>query len=44
VIEQIWPNLLNFASQLVIPDWGGLLALLHVFLLVLVVLIFHRLG
>jgi len=43
VIEQIWTNLLNFASQFVIPDWGGLIALLPVFMLVVVVLIFARL-
>jgi hypothetical protein len=44
VIEQIWSNLLNFASQFVIPDWGGLIALLPVFMLVLVILIFARVA
>jgi plastocyanin len=42
VIEQVWTNLLTFASQFVIPDWGGLIALLPVFMLVIVVLIFAR--
>jgi plastocyanin len=44
VIEQIWSNLLNFASQFVIPDWGGLIALLPVFMLVVVILIFARMA
>jgi plastocyanin len=43
VIEQIWTNLLTFASQFIIPDWGGLISLLPVFMLVLVILIFARL-
>jgi plastocyanin len=42
VIEQIWSNLLTFASQFIIPDWGGLISLLPVFMAVLVVLIFAR--
>jgi plastocyanin len=42
VIEQAWSNLLTWASQFVIPDWGGLIALLPVFMLVLVVLFLAR--
>ena len=38
MIEQAWSSLLQFASQFVIPDWGGLIALLPVFIAVLVVL------
>jgi plastocyanin len=38
MIEQAWSSLLDFASQFVIPDWGGLIALLPVFIAILVVL------
>ena len=38
MIEQAWTSLLDFASQFVIPDWGGLIALLPVFITILVVL------
>jgi plastocyanin len=43
VIEQAWDSLLEFASQFVIPDWGGLILLLPVFMAIAVVLIFARL-
>jgi hypothetical protein len=36
-LNQVWQSLIEFTSQLVIPDWGGLIALLPVFLLVGVV-------
>ncbi len=36
-LEQIWNGLIDFSSKLVIPDWGGLVALLPVFLIVGVV-------
>lgn len=36
-LNQVWDSLLEFTSQFVIPDWGGLVALLPVFLLVGVV-------
>lgn len=42
MLEQAWNSLLEFASQFIIPDWGGLIALLPVFMLVLIVLIFAR--
>ena len=42
MIEQAWDALLDFASQFVIPDWGGLIALLPVFIVILVVLFFAR--
>jgi plastocyanin/uncharacterized membrane protein len=43
VIEQAWSSLLNWASQFIIPDWGGLIALLPVFIAVIVILIIARL-
>ena len=36
-LEQVWNSLLEFTAQFVIPDWGGLVALIPVFLLVGVV-------
>ncbi len=35
-LEQMWNGLLDFTGQLVIPDWGALVGLLPLFLLVLV--------
>jgi plastocyanin len=43
VIEQAWSSLLEFASQFVIPDWGGLILLLPVFMAIVLVLILARL-
>jgi plastocyanin len=43
VIEQAWSSLLEFASQFVIPDWGGLILLLPVFMAIAVALILARL-
>ena len=42
MIEQAWDSFLDFISQFVIPDWGGLIALLPVFITILVVLWFAR--
>jgi plastocyanin len=42
MIEQAWSSFLTFLSQFVIPDWGGLIALLPVFMAVLVILFFAR--
>ncbi len=36
-LEQIWNGIIDFSSKIVIPDWGGLIDLLPVFLVVLVV-------
>ena len=36
-IEKLWNDLLAFTTTLVIPDWGGLIALLPVFVLIGVV-------
>lgn len=36
-LNQVWNSLLEFIAQFVMPDWGGLVALIPVFLLVLVV-------
>jgi len=37
-IQKLWTGILDVMSKLVIPDWGGLIALLPVFLLVGVLL------
>ena len=42
MIQQAWDSFLDFISQFVIPDWGGLIALLPVFITILVVLWFIR--
>ncbi len=42
MIEEIWNGILEFTSQLVIPDWGSLIVLLPVFVSILVVLFFVR--
>ena len=41
MLEDLWTSILEFTSRFVIPDWGGLIALLPVaiFALVLVVLV-----
>ena len=48
MLEDLWTSILEFASQFVIPDWGGLIALLPVaiFALVFVVIVlqFWRLA
>jgi plastocyanin len=48
MLEDLWTSILEFTSQFVIPDWGGLIALLPVaiFALVLVVIVlqFWRIG
>ena len=48
MLEDLWTSILDFPSQFVIPDWGGLIALLPVaiFALVLVVIVlqFWRLA
>jgi hypothetical protein len=36
-LQQMWTGLIDFTSKLVIPDWGSLVALLPVFLVVGVV-------
>ena len=38
MIEDLWSGLINFSAQFVIPDWGGLIQLLPVLLLIPVVL------
>ncbi|HEX5015378.1 MAG TPA: cytochrome c oxidase subunit 4 [Candidatus Limnocylindrales bacterium] len=43
MIEQAWNSLLQFVSQFVIPDWGGLILLLPVFIAIVVILILARL-
>ena len=47
MLEQIWNGILELLAQFVIPDWGGLIALLPVGILILVVFslawIFRRL-
>jgi plastocyanin len=42
VIEQAWSSLLEWASQFVIPDWGGLIALLPVFMAVILIVFVAR--
>jgi plastocyanin len=42
VLEQIWNGILTWGSQFIIPDWGGLIALLPVFVLVIIILLFAR--
>jgi plastocyanin len=42
VIEQAWSALLEFASQFVIPDWGSVIGLLPLVMLILVVLFLAR--
>jgi plastocyanin len=42
VIQQAWDAFLDFISQFVIPDWGGLIALLPVFIGFIVVAFFAR--
>ena len=42
MIQQAWNSLLDFISQFVIPDWGGLIALLPVFIGIVVILFFAR--
>jgi plastocyanin len=37
-IEQIWSQLITFSSQFVVPDWGSLIGLIPIMLLVLVFL------
>jgi cupredoxin-like protein len=37
MLEQIWHNLIQFTTQFVVPDWGGLIALLPIALLALVI-------
>ncbi len=39
-IQDLWNGILDFTSKLVIPDWGSLIALLPILVLVLVVLFF----
>ncbi len=36
-LNQLWTGLIDFSSKLVIPDWGGLVELLPIFLIVGVV-------
>ncbi len=36
-LQQLWSGLIDASSKLVIPDWGGLVGLLPIFLAVLVV-------
>jgi len=38
VIEDVWTGILDLTSKLVIPDWGALVALIPVALLVLIAL------
>ena len=37
-LQAAWTAILDFLSKLIIPDWGGLIALLPVFVLVLILL------
>lgn len=43
-MDQIWNAILEFTSQLVIPDWGSLISLLPVFMAVAVLAFFVRLA
>jgi plastocyanin len=38
MIEELWSGLIGFSSQFIIPDWGGLIELLPILLLIPVVL------
>ena len=38
MIEELWSGLIGFSSQFIVPNWGGLIALLPVLLLIPVVL------
>jgi plastocyanin len=38
MIEELWSGIISFSQQYVVPDWGSLIALLPVFLLIPVVL------
>jgi plastocyanin len=42
MIQEAWSSFLDFISQFVIPDWGGLIALLPVFIGIVVILFFAR--
>ena len=33
-LEQFWNSLLDFTSQFILPDWGGLIGLLPIFLVI----------
>ena len=39
MLEDLWTSILDFTSQFVIPDWGGLIALLPVAIFALVALV-----
>ncbi len=43
-MEQIWNAILEFTSQFVIPDWGAIISLLPVFMAIIVVAFFVRVG
>ena len=44
MLEQIWNGILQFTSQLVIPDWASLIVLLPVFMGFLALLFFGRIA
>ena len=42
MLEELWNGILDLATQFVIPDWGALIALLPIFVLVLIVAVLGR--
>lgn len=42
MLEDLWHDILDLATQFVIPDWGALIALLPIFMLVLIVAVLGR--
>ncbi len=42
MLEDLWSGILELLTQFVIPDWGALIALLPVFILVIIVIVLVR--
>lgn len=42
MLEDLWNGILELTAQFVIPDWGALIALLPVFVVILIVLVLAR--
>src|SRR4029453_17791658 len=40
MLQEIWNNILDFLSKLILPDWGSIIAFLPIAILGLVVLVF----
>lgn len=42
MLEDLWSGILELLTQFVIPDWGALIALLPVFILIIIILVLVR--